>query len=112
MKKILLFLFFCPGILCAQEQDSIISENITGHIYKPKLVKPTEERIAQLQLPEGYKIEKFAENLGEPRIIAISPQGNVYVSRRQGDVMMLQDSNNDGISDQQKTVVTQKGAHG
>ncbi|GGW91534.1 MULTISPECIES: PQQ-dependent sugar dehydrogenase [Flavobacteriaceae] len=96
----------------AQKKDSLISENITGHIYKPKMVGATEERISQLQLPQGFKIEKFADNLGEPRMMAVSPQGNIYVSRREGDVVMLKDTNDDGKPDHQQTVVTKEGAHG
>lgn len=112
MKEIVLLLLLSTSIVCAQEKDSIISENITAHIYKPKMVEPTNERISQLQLPDGFKIEKFAENLGEPRMMAVSPQGNIYVSRREGDVLMLKDTNGDGKSDQQQTVVTKEGAHG
>src|SRR5690606_33479663 len=112
MKNLLLLLFLSPCLLIAQVKDSVISENVTGHIYKPQLVDPSEERIAQLQLPEGFRIEKFAEDLGEPRILAVSPQGNIYVSRRPGDILMLKDSNNDGKADQQQSVLTKKDVHG
>jgi len=112
MKNLLLLLFLSPCLLIAQVKDSVISENVTGHIYKPQLVDPSEERIAQLQLPEGFRIEKFAEDLGEPRIMAVSPQGNIYVSRRQGDILMLKDSNNDGKADQQQSVLKKKDVHG
>lgn len=112
MKKILLLLLFCSSIVFAQEQDSIIEAQMTGHVFKPKKVEATGERIAQLKLPQGFKIEKFAENLGKPRIIEVSPQGHIYVTRRRGDVVLLKDTNNDGKSDMQQTVVTKDQAHG
>lgn len=73
MKKLFLLVCFYGSTIFAQ--DSIISESITGHIFKPKIVAATEARISQLQLPEGFKIAKFAENLGSPRIIEVSPKG-------------------------------------
>src|SRR5690606_24750882 len=112
MKNLLLLLFLSPCLVLAQVKDSVISENVTGRIYKPQLVEPSEERFAQLQLPEGFRMEKFAEDLGEPRIMAVSPQGNIYVSGRQGDILMLKDSNNDGKADQQQSVLTKKDVHG
>lgn len=82
MNKLFLLIFFCGTTLFEQKQDSIISEKINAHIFKPKIVGPTDSRIAQLTLPAGFKIAKFAENLGSPRIIEVSPQGHIYVTTR------------------------------
>ena len=112
MKKLFLLLVFCGSSLLAQQQDSIISETITGHIYKPKIVAPTDARISSLQLPSGFKIEKFAENLGSPRIVEVSPQGNIYVTTRENEVILLKDTNSDGKVDEQQTVATKDQAHG
>lgn len=112
MKNLLLLFFFCGSILSAQTQDSIISENIIGHIFKPKIVEPTDARVSQLNLPAGFSISKFAENLGSPRIIEVSPQGHIYVTTREDEVILLKDSNNDGSADQRQTVVTEDQAHG
>ncbi|WP_424492405.1 PQQ-dependent sugar dehydrogenase [Salinimicrobium sp. GXAS 041] len=112
MRKILLLLFLGSISLNAQQQDSIISESITGHIFKPKIVKATDERISQLQLPAGFKIEKFAEGLKNPRIIEVSPQGNIYVSTRQDEVLLLKDTNNDGKADQQQVIASKPQSHG
>lgn len=112
MRKIFLLLLFCGSSLLAQERDSIISETITGHIFKPEIAEATEARIAQLQLPQGFKISKFAENLGSPRIVEVSPQGHIYVTSREGKVFLLRDTNNDGKADQQETVLTKDQAHG
>jgi len=41
-------------------------------------------------VPSGFRIQKFAENLGNVRILAIGPNGDVYVTRREeGDILMF-----------------------
>ena len=61
---------------------------VVGHIDKPaELAEPD---ISLLHVPDGFRIEKFARNLGNARILAVSPAGLVYFSRReQGDILML-----------------------
>lgn len=110
MKKTIILLFLTSSIVFAQ--NKVISEDVKGHIYKPEMVKATEERISKLKLPSGFTIKKFAENLKTPRIIEVSDNGNVYISRREGDVLLLKDKNGDGKADQQQTVLTKKGVHG
>ncbi len=73
----------------------------------------TDENVKQLKVPAGFTVSKFAEELGRPRILAISPAGHVYVSDRDaGIVMMLHDENGDGKADSKKTVANIKQAHG
>ena len=61
---------------------------VTGHVVKP-LELPAPD-VTALQVPSGFRIEKFVENLGNARILAIGPNGNVYVTRReQADVLMF-----------------------
>lgn len=109
---ILLVLFLSGNLIWSQEKDSIVEDNITGNIFKPKKIETTDDRIAALSLPRGFHIERYAENLGSPRIIAVSPDGNVYVTRREGDVILLKDTNKDGKADDLNTVVEKEGAHG
>ena len=61
---------------------------ITWHILKPfELPAPD---VSQLHVPTGFRIQKFAENVGNARILAIGPNGNVYVTRREeGDILMF-----------------------
>lgn len=112
MKKLLCMLLFSGGVLWAQEKDTVITESMEGHIFKPKTVDATQERVSQLQLPAGFTIEKFAEDLGSPRIVEVSPQGNVYVTTREDDVYLLKDTDNDGKADQRQIVLHEKQAHG
>ncbi|WP_128547056.1 PQQ-dependent sugar dehydrogenase [Larkinella soli] len=89
------------------------SASIQGNVFEPALVDATDERIAQLKVPAGFKIAKFADQLNKPRILAVSPEGRVYVSSRAaGTVTLLKDTNNDGVADSKETVATIKNVHG
>lgn len=86
---------------------------IQGNVFEPALVPATNERIAQLKVPAGFSIAKFADQLGKPRMLTVSESGNVYVtSREAGTVTLLRDTNNDGQADQKQIVATIKGVHG
>lgn len=83
----------------AQQGDGT-EVQITTNVFKPNKVAPTSERIAKLKLPEGFKIQPFAQGLGNTRIIAVSDRGDIYVSRREeGDVLLLRDADGDGRAD-------------
>tara|TARA_R110002020_G_scaffold184944_7_gene382249 strand:- start:1211 stop:2380 length:1170 start_codon:yes stop_codon:yes gene_type:complete len=114
MKKLLMSLILlCFTFSWAQDPQDVISETMTGHIFKPKKVDATDTLINKLKIPDGFKITKFAEGLGKPRMLAVSKDGTVYVSRRdEGDVLMLKDTNNDGKSDSKQTVIKKEDAHG
>jgi Raf kinase inhibitor-like YbhB/YbcL family protein len=84
---------------------------ITWHILKPvELAAPD---LRQLHVPAGFRIQRFAENVGNARILAIGPNGNVYVTRReQGDVLMFR-ADADGLADGQPVrVASRSGLHG
>src|SRR5689334_11672547 len=67
---------------------------VSGHVWKPAKVAADEPHIAQLKVPAGFKVNVFARDLKNARVIAVAPNGNVYVSRRdQGDVLLLTDTN-------------------
>jgi glucose/arabinose dehydrogenase len=52
---------------------------------------------ATLKAPAGFKVEVFASGLGNPRWLAIGPDGATYVTlRMEGQVMRLRDGNADG----------------
>lgn len=96
-----------------ETEDTTTSAGIKGYVFRPALVPATAENVQQLKVPAGFKVSKFAEQLGKPRILAVSSTGNVYVSDRdKGVVMMLKDLNGDGVSDSKQTVATIKQAHG
>lgn len=87
---------------------------IRTHIFKPDKVPATEARVAQLKAPAGFKVSVFARDLKNARILAVAPDGRIYVSRRDtGDVLMLEDRDGDGMADGAPVkVLDRAGAHG
>lgn len=86
---------------------------LEAHIYEPQKLEATEERLRALKLPPGFRIQKFAEGLGKPRMMAVADDGTVYVTRREpGDLLMLRDTNGDGVADTRKVIVQKPQLHG
>jgi Raf kinase inhibitor-like YbhB/YbcL family protein len=83
------------------------------HVFKPTKVDATPERIAQIKAPPGFKVTLFAHGLKNARIIAVAPDGDIYVSRRdQGDVVLLK-MNARGEEDGSPVILANRsGAHG
>lgn len=82
-------------------------------VFKPGKQEASEENVRKLKVPEGFKIEKFAEDLGNARMITIGNDGAVYVTARdEGQVIMLQDTNGDGKADRKQVVAARKDVHG
>jgi Raf kinase inhibitor-like YbhB/YbcL family protein len=107
---IMSFIFFSqPGL--AQKTGEASVESYTGHIVEPRKEKLKD--ISELNVPEGFKLSIFAENLINPRMLAVGDKNRIYVTRRKvGDVVLLQDSNGDGKSDSIKVVAHQPDVHG
>ncbi|AWL05091.1 YbhB/YbcL family Raf kinase inhibitor-like protein [Massilia oculi] len=101
------------GSATAQQGDgTMFSTRI--NVWKPNKVEATPERIAALKAPQGFTVSAFATGLKNARIIAVAPNGDVYLSRRdQGDVLLLRDADGDGRADGAPvTVANRAGAHG
>lgn len=65
----------------------------------------------QLQLREGSKIEKSANGLIAPRMLAVADDGTIYIMRTEaGDVMMLRDASGNGKADEQKVIARRPAA--
>ncbi len=63
------------------------------------------DTVRRLKAPAGFAINVFAKDLKNVRWMQTTPQGDVYVSRRdQGDVLLLKDVDGDGVADQQRVV--------
>lgn len=86
---------------------------VSGVILEPRSVKPDAATMARLQVPPGFKVEMFAQGLGNARLLAVADDGTVYLTRRaEGDVVMLRDADGDGRAEMQRTVVRRPGMHG
>jgi glucose/arabinose dehydrogenase len=89
------------------------SSEIKGYVFYPAVQPATDENIAQLRVPAGFRVTKFADKLGKPRILVTGPGGQIYASDREaGIVLMVQDMNNDGVGEVIKTVANIKQVHG
>ncbi len=85
---------------------------ILNHVVEPKQL-PVNERLKHIRLPRGFEIKVFAEDLINPRMIAVNDDGTVYVTRREvGDVLMLRDTTGDGQADVRQTVARRPMMHG
>ena len=102
-----------PWSALAQQGDGT-EVPIQTNVFKPDKVPLTEDRVRALKAPPGFNVSVFAHGLKNPRIIAVAPNGNIYVSRRdQGDVVLLTDRNGDGKADNGGLIVASRaGAHG
>jgi Raf kinase inhibitor-like YbhB/YbcL family protein len=100
------------GALAQQGDGTQVALN--NNIFKPNKLEATPERMRGIKAPAGFTVTPFATGLKNARIIAVAPNGDVYVSRRdQGDVLLLRDANGDGRADGPPvTVANRAGAHG
>jgi Raf kinase inhibitor-like YbhB/YbcL family protein len=97
-----------PGLGSAERQADV---EIVGHIDKPAELPAPD--LKDLKLSEGFKIEAFARNLGNARILAVSPDGTVYVSRReQADILMLKVGPDGLAAGKPVRVAARPGMHG
>ncbi len=81
------------------------------HVVVTQPLEVTDARIAALKLPPGFRIAKWAEGLKHPRVIAVAPGGNVYVSSRDdGLIYLLKDGAERSAS--QQIVREKKNVHG
>ena len=62
---------------------------------------------AELKAPAGFKVSVFASDVTNGRLMAVSPDGVLYVARQsKGDVVALPDHNKDGKADQMEIVAS------
>jgi Raf kinase inhibitor-like YbhB/YbcL family protein len=112
------FLIVTSSVVLAQNVESkagsaehFADVEITSHIFKPgELAAPD---VADLHVPNGFRVEKFAQNVGNARILAIGPDGSVYVTRReQGDVLRFAVGTNGLAAGPPTRVASRAGLHG
>ena len=97
----------------AEDPPTTADVEITGHIVRPEKIDPAKSDISVLKVPTGFHLERFADGLINPRILAVGPDGTVYATRRSvGDVVMLKDTDGDGKADIVRTVASRPNMHG
>lgn len=90
-----------------------VIQKIAGNTNEPTKLLPTLERVATLSLPPGFQIQWFAKLEG-PRMLAVAPNGDLYATRRhpRNDVVLLRDSDGDGLADIVRRVASIENVHG
>jgi glucose/arabinose dehydrogenase len=59
-----------------------------------------EKFVSRLQVPDGFQVNVFAQGLGNVRMMAVLPDGTIFVTRREeGDMIALTDQDGDGKAD-------------
>lgn len=109
-----LFLVSISTVVGSAEKTGEASDvEFTGHVLEPHKAKLSEANLDSLKVPDGFKVSVFARDLINPRMMAVASDGTVYVTRRSvGDVVMLRDTNKDGLADQRQIVANRPLMHG
>jgi glucose/arabinose dehydrogenase len=78
------------GLSTSLDANAVITETL-----------PFDEKfLSRLQLPDGFQINVFAQGLGNARMMAVMPDGTIFLTRRdEGDVIALTDQDGDGKAD-------------
>jgi Raf kinase inhibitor-like YbhB/YbcL family protein len=85
--------------------------DITSHILQPKQLPAAD--LSSLKVPAGFRVTRFAENLGNVRVLVVANDGTVYATRRdEGDILMLKDPGVAGGMAKPVRVASRSGIHG
>lgn len=99
------------------DEDSGASDEDSGveppTPFSPEPRTPTQARIDQLRVPDGFELNVYARDLGHARMLSTHAE-HVYLSRpMQGDVLRLIDEENDGVAESYVIVASGlMGVHG
>jgi len=94
-----------------EERDNV---RIPTAIFEPAPRAPLPGDTSALRVPEGFEVSRFAERLGNVRMLAVAPNGDIYATRRaEGEIILLRDADGDGKADGEPILVARRaGAHG
>jgi glucose/arabinose dehydrogenase len=88
-----------------ETREGYISVGAMSHTVRPERRDFSEERLRQLRLPAGFRIDVFAQGMENPRGIVVAPNGSVYVAEREAErIRLLRDTNGDGRADVSRVV--------
>lgn len=86
--------------------DTLPAPGATASATKPaRVVDPPSD--AALNVPPGFAVQVFADDLSGPRTMKTTPEGDVLVAEsRQGRLVVLRDADGDGVAEARTTVAT------
>ncbi len=63
---------------------------------QPKVVKRPVDALPKV--PPGFEVSEFANDLDQPRVVVVAPNGDIFVAESKANrVRVLRDANNDGV---------------
>ncbi|MFN8589854.1 MAG: superoxide dismutase family protein [Thermomicrobiales bacterium] len=69
-----------------------------GNVLAPSQMPLSDDLLSQLQAPDGFTIETVAQGLTNPRMMALGPDGTLYVTQPAANmVSALRDNDGDGV---------------
>ena len=85
------------------DEEAIVRDNTA---FRPETLAPTAERIDDLDTPDGFRVQVFAESLGHARMLAVAGDGTVFLTApKDGKVHALRDEDGDGEAESVETVL-------
>ena len=100
--RIALFLFVAITLICgvvAAQLPKLPEPFATPSVRNSASIVPKPDA-AQLQVPAGFSVSVFADNIEAPRTMMYAPNGDLFVAQsRLGTVLVLRDTNKDGVPD-------------
>ncbi len=116
-KRFSVLLILCCVFCVAEAQRGFPAKKVMNMSYTtnyPQHVDFAPSMVSQLKVPAGWKVKVAASGLGKPRMLAMAPNGGIYITRRDAaDVLLLKDTNGDHVYDEETTIVSDfKGVHG
>ncbi|MHB0998165.1 MAG: PQQ-dependent sugar dehydrogenase [Armatimonadota bacterium] len=105
MKKLILLIsitliFFTSG--CSSQDNNDEDRSTVLQQEQASL-----SELSRLRLPEGFRVGLFASSLSDPRMMALSPDGRLFVTESGGGrVTILPDTNGDGRADSHTVYVS------
>jgi glucose/arabinose dehydrogenase len=104
MRPTLLFLLTVGAVVAAEVKLPPPFQTPSANNGPRVISKPSG---AQLQLPQGFRIEEFASDLSKPRIMLYTPTGEILVTESipNGRVTVLADKNSDFKADSERKVL-------
>lgn len=94
------FVLIALMILLSCKQDNVKKPTINKASTTTQSFKSVDENLKRLNLPDGFKIEYFAEEVENARSICLSPKGTLFVGTMgEGKVYALKDTDGDDKAD-------------
>ncbi|MBC7834316.1 MAG: sorbosone dehydrogenase family protein [Phycisphaerales bacterium] len=83
------------------------STQIITHVARPERRDATQSLINSLELPDGFRATVFADGLKGARMMAVGPDGSIYLTRREaGEVVRLRDHDGDGHAEEREVMAS------